>query len=638
MDNATIFGTITSGGSTRVHLSGMQPAVFTLELEVPESESESMAGSYAVTVRASDGNKSDSKTFTLNVTRAGQGDFSISLTEDEVALVGGQASVGVRLQSASRGFNGDVRLSVEGLPSGVQATFADAARNGTLYLASDASTTLTLSLNGEPSQVKNLVKVVATYFSNGAKRSEASLMLYAFENSTIGTVIASKTPPYSPYEPVEDRLFVADARTAGNAETGEVFANAESNFVGSATARVVYRTDFTPAEEKTVTVEAKLRVRGFVINSDYVVAGISAGEANGYLGFGKEGYETLPFYQDFSFSIPTFSTAEPHAVEKIWNLIQLVQDASKLKEVVDKIKYYCGGRLEERTIQKDWDVGANSTYTVGAGVVAKSSSVLGMGVSVIVGCVDEIKVWNGSLPAVDLKFGSEVRDNASGLYVKTWGGSPSMAQGLAGSASNFNGSSSLNVELPLLFGANERGVLRGMSYETWVKPTEARDSTLIQDHAFTAFWNQRGGYSQSYETWEEKITLQGLDGRFGSRCDWKDTETQQLFDFSGNLLKTDVYARGDETKEAKGGSNCTGEWHHMVVVVDGNVCRLFVDGQLVRETSYTLKLPTWRGNGDSYRELLVGNGFNGLIEDVRVYGKPLSSGEIEQRYEAGPLR
>ena len=67
LDNATIFGTVTSSGSTRVHLSGVQPAVFTLKLEVPESASDAMTGSYTVTVMASDGNKSDSKTFTLNV-------------------------------------------------------------------------------------------------------------------------------------------------------------------------------------------------------------------------------------------------------------------------------------------------------------------------------------------------------------------------------------------------------------------------------------------------------------------------------------------------------------------------------------------------------------------------------------------
>ena len=71
LDNVTIFGTVNSGSSMRVHLSNPVPMQFTLKVEAPEAQgersSDPVAGSYTVMVKASGGGKQREARFGLNI-------------------------------------------------------------------------------------------------------------------------------------------------------------------------------------------------------------------------------------------------------------------------------------------------------------------------------------------------------------------------------------------------------------------------------------------------------------------------------------------------------------------------------------------------------------------------------------------
>ena len=74
-------------------------------------------------------------------------------------------------------------------------------------------------------------------------------------------------------------------------------------------------------------------------------------------------------------------------------------------------------------------------------------------------------------------------------------------------------------------------------------------------------------------------------------------------------------------------------WSHVAVTYDGAALRLYVDGRQVseRETTGTLETPAnplWIGGNRPY-----GEHFEGLIDEVRVYGRALSESEIRRDME-----
>ena len=77
-----------------------------------------------------------------------------------------------------------------------------------------------------------------------------------------------------------------------------------------------------------------------------------------------------------------------------------------------------------------------------------------------------------------------------------------------------------------------------------------------------------------------------------------------------------------------------GDWHHVVGTFDGKVVRLFIDGRLVGESKAkerTINKPK--------ENLFIGGKpgssvmFNGMVREVRVYGRALSRDEVWKRYQ-----
>jgi len=74
-----------------------------------------------------------------------------------------------------------------------------------------------------------------------------------------------------------------------------------------------------------------------------------------------------------------------------------------------------------------------------------------------------------------------------------------------------------------------------------------------------------------------------------------------------------------------------GQWHHIAAVYDGSQKTLYVDGQVDAQKSYSQSVST---NNVNVRlgfntEYPVGQ-YDGLLDDLRIFGRPLSQAEIQQ--------
>ena len=107
-------------------------------------------------------------------------------------------------------------------------------------------------------------------------------------------------------------------------------------------------------------------------------------------------------------------------------------------------------------------------------------------------------------------------------------------------------------------------------------------------------------------------------------------ENQELQFFS--------YNAGFHGVTATGSGITLGQFHHVAATVDGSTVRLYVDGQLVHEQAQAA--PLVPNNGP----LLIGtlephfaNRFDGVIDELAIYNRPLSGGEIVRLFAAGGL-
>lgn len=72
-------------------------------------------------------------------------------------------------------------------------------------------------------------------------------------------------------------------------------------------------------------------------------------------------------------------------------------------------------------------------------------------------------------------------------------------------------------------------------------------------------------------------------------------------------------------------------WRHVAITFDGSVARIYMDGVLVSTSSST----TLRPAQASFSLTTATSGWQGKVDDARVYGRALSAGEIQAIYQAG---
>jgi hypothetical protein len=75
-------------------------------------------------------------------------------------------------------------------------------------------------------------------------------------------------------------------------------------------------------------------------------------------------------------------------------------------------------------------------------------------------------------------------------------------------------------------------------------------------------------------------------------------------------------------------SPSAGEWHHIAATYDGKVFQCYIDGVLAREWAYAGAMPKNTASVTIGRRSRGGTFFNGMIDDVRLYDRALTAGQV----------
>lgn len=90
-----------------------------------------IAGTYPLVVRATDGTITATANFSLTVTAAAAGSFAINVVPAAASVVQGQTTIATVNIARAGGFTGGVTLTATGLPTGATATFTPSVATGT---------------------------------------------------------------------------------------------------------------------------------------------------------------------------------------------------------------------------------------------------------------------------------------------------------------------------------------------------------------------------------------------------------------------------------------------------------------------------------------------------------------------------
>ena len=69
-------------------------------------------------------------------------------------------------------------------------------------------------------------------------------------------------------------------------------------------------------------------------------------------------------------------------------------------------------------------------------------------------------------------------------------------------------------------------------------------------------------------------------------------------------------------------------WHFVAMTYNGSILKLYVDGRLTTSTPYKTAI------GPTSFPLIIGDGFEGAIDEVSIYNRALSDSEIHDDYNA----
>ena len=577
-----------------------------LTLQAPEN-----AGIYVVRARfEGDGEHMSCENAVEIWVWGGKGYFTLSLGRKEVVVGEGEsASLTVQLM-ACEGFMGKVELGVEGLSQEVQASFS---RNP-VYLMSSTSSILTLRLKGSPQRVKNQVRVVATG-PEGVRR-EAEFMLYAFGGSWIGTVALDRNPKHDDTDEDEDSGGLIHSADAFAPLTGDgyVYAKTDAQIWAGARAQATQLVYFTPKQSGPITVEARLQVRSF-IHTGAELLGIANGETSGHVYLNGERHIRL-FEEEWAFDVPV--ELLPVAGEILRIIKDTVDTMQELAKLIEYIQNYSS--FEERVVRYTWDVGGGQTYTVGGGVSSGvAAKLVAEGKATVVGCVDSIKVWNGTAPVIEYKFNEgwgNIANDSSGLNLNASITGGSWTSGLTSGALDFD-SPDPPTGYKTCFDMNDLWNLEGISFEAWVKPRKVKRAPIVN-----LFVKTGRGIFWAFQFWQETTD----DGRF-------------FFGGCGPLSSNLKYFWVGSYEADK-------EWYHVVSTYNQGPANwgiytdaswsFFIDGVPIVSESNVGGFSLSGGVGGVGDAMLGGGGLGGLIEEVRIYPRALSGDEIRARYRAGP--
>ncbi|CAL2068852.1 MULTISPECIES: LamG-like jellyroll fold domain-containing protein [Streptomyces] len=189
------------------------------------------------------------------------------------------------------------------------------------------------------------------------------------------------------------------------------------------------------------------------------------------------------------------------------------------------------------------------------------------------------------------------------------GGADLGASGIAGNALRLDGSTGYAAtDLPVL------DTSRSYSVSAWVKPAEGATSgnRTVLSQSGTYYSPFYLSYEAAANTWSLRTSLEDVE--------------------AGNIRDQRVQA--DQPAR-------TGEWTHLMAVYDADVqqIRLYVNGQLQGSAAAPR---TWEAQGPLQVGRAIWTGqyvdqFQGDIDDVRAFDRPVADNEVRQIFQRRPL-
>jgi hypothetical protein len=147
----------------------------------------------------------------------------------------------------------------------------------------------------------------------------------------------------------------------------------------------------------------------------------------------------------------------------------------------------------------------------------------------------------------------------------------------------------------------------------------------------TTTLNYNDGYTLAYWVKADTIANAGVYSLFQSATNG--SETDFVFNSDGTISHT---IRGASNTSFN--APTSSDWHYYAVTWDGTNHAIYVDGNLINTASGTLNIDngglyiggTYVGGvaPDTYRP-----SFNGILDDLAIYKKPLSQTEVQQEFK-----
>ena len=528
-----------------------------------------------------------------------------------------------------------------------------------------------LRVEGSPG-VKNTITVSARRADGGVERIR-EYTLWAFEDGDIGQVVSEHGAPYSRAGKDDSKFWWADSQSLARSETGEFLVKAGSMGAGYADAWVVQYLEgengFTPTEEDVrdgITVEGQMSLKAFVLG-DAWLAGVSYGHATGLLEAGdRSNAQTLAWSLEADVgAITTVADILPRTISDILSALDHldavtnpIQITNKVNDLLNAVRRAGLGNLETEVIRYSPEgLQAGQRYRLGAGVkVVSASGGFAGNAAAVVGKVDYIRVRTGAASTLELKFNTNERpfSDTSGMkhqaiyywdYVVRNGLSRSAesAEGLRSKAMMPHTSKYWYSTDDPTFTTLDPPVLCTIAGHEVISPfyTETRAPVFVlYKNACKSPVNALKG---SYEAWVEplgngnaKIISIGDGIRLGTCSDgFRFQYDARIIMLPLSVIEGHADLKADYTP---------GEWHHVVATwyYGGSelATALYVNGQLVTGT------PLGNGERPSRDEwpaafitnppVEIGEDFNGLIDEVCVYGTVLTREQVQVRWQAGP--
>ncbi|MFB4354656.1 PKD domain-containing protein [Microbacterium sp. LS_15] len=226
-------------------------------------------------------------------------------------------------------------------------------------------------------------------------------------------------------------------------------------------------------------------------------------------------------------------------------------------------------------------------------------------------------------------YGKSVFDLDPTLYWRlneTGTGTTAADSGINGSTGTYSGSTSVLVK-------NQTGAISGVSNKAvrWAPTTSSTTVRLAGTKQYVA------PQVFSSEAWFKTTTTAGgkILGFGDSNSGLSSSNDRHIFMTPNGVLNFGVWNNAQVTISTTGSYN-DGQWHHVVGSLSGDGMAFYVDGTLVGTNANTVAQDYsgyWRvGNDSGWAGATT---FTGTIDEVAVYGKPLTATQVSEHYQLG---